>query len=395
MNIRRCLEWIVIFALNYPVSGYAANNNYESEFEQYIEESEQGFALINEEFEVYKKSLLKAFDDYKQKTVAIWGKKAQMPTPALWVSFQGDLKHRSIVDFEQGLVDVSFVIDREESLSDSEIEKKLKQQAKALLQQGKDTRSIREIAEDPVSQSTGAAILIELVELPAASNMSIDETLVVESQQVVGKDGKRRTIYRTWFELLPDHIHRRAIKYEADILLQAGNYKITSELVYAIMETESMFNPMARSPVPAFGLMQLVPNSGAREAYRYVYNTDKIVTDEYLYNPEKNIELGAAYLNRLYYRYLRFIKDPVSRQWASIAAYNTGVGNVYRVFAGKYSTGKYKSRKAWRNSAFYEINKMDSEQVYDFMQKNLPYKETRHYLKKVRERMNKYKTKKA
>ena len=76
--------------------------------------------------------------------------------------------------------------------------------------------------------------------------------------------------------------------------------------------------------------MQLVPTSGAREAYRYLYKQDRIVSDTYLYNPGNNIKLGTAYLNQLYYKYLAGIKNEQSRQWAMIAAYNTGPGNVFR-----------------------------------------------------------------
>ena len=135
---------------------------------------------------------------------------------------------------------------------------------------------------------------------------------------------------------MPDHIKIRAQKYQSQIDVNAHQQKIPSAMILAIMETESMFNPTARSPAPAFGLMQLVPTSGARDAYQQLYNKDRIVSDRYLYVPENNIKLGAAYLHRLYYNYLSEIKDPVSRQWATIAAYNTGSGNVFRAFAGKY-----------------------------------------------------------
>ncbi len=156
------------------------------------------------------------------------------------------------------------------------------------------------------------------------------------------------------------------------------------------METESMFNPTARSPVPAFGLMQLVPTSGAREAYRYLYKQDRIVNDTYLYNPTNNIRLGTAYLNRLYYKYLSGIKNAESRQWAMIAAYNTGPGNVFRTFAGKYSKSRFGSRSKWKSAALYEINRRSPEEVYAYLRKYLPYRETRNYMKKVRSRIGKY-----
>jgi membrane-bound lytic murein transglycosylase C len=180
------------------------------------------------------------------------------------------------------------------------------------------------------------------------------------------------------------------MQYQQHVDSHAARQQVPSALVFAVMETESMFNPTARSGAPAFGLMQLVPTSGAREAYRYLYNEDKIVTDTYLYNPENNIQLGAAYLNRLYHNQLAGITSPQTRLWASIAAYNTGPSNVFRTFAGKYSKSRFGSHAHWQQLALAEINKRTAEQVYAFMRANLPYPETREYVKKVRERMPKY-----
>ena len=75
------------------------------------------------------------------------------------------------------------------------------------------------------------------------------------------------------------------------------------------MHTESSFNPKARSPIPAFGLMQLVPKSGARDAYNYIYKQDRLLSDTYLYVPANNIELGCAYIAKIRHDYFKNIKD--------------------------------------------------------------------------------------
>jgi soluble lytic murein transglycosylase len=68
---------------------------------------------------------------------------------------------------------------------------------------------------------------------------------------------------------------------------------IEPELVYSIMRQESSFNPMARSPMDAFGLLQLLP-----EVARRVAKTHKIPFTGYedLYKPEINIPLGSYLL---------------------------------------------------------------------------------------------------
>jgi membrane-bound lytic murein transglycosylase C len=156
--------------------------------------------------------------------------------------------------------------------------------------------------------------------------------------------------------------------------------KLDQELVFAIIETESAFNPMAKSPIPAYGLMQIVPQSAGIDATEQLFGKGRVLSPSYLYTSDKNIEIGSTYLNILYYRYLKGIKNPTSRLYCSIAAYNTGAGNVAKAF-----TGNRKLRKA-----LPKINSMSPQQVYDHLIINLPYEETRNYLKKVVSRMPKY-----
>jgi membrane-bound lytic murein transglycosylase C len=157
-----------------------------------------------------------------------------------------------------------------------------------------------------------------------------------------------------------------------------------------VIETESFFNPAARSSAPAFGLMQLVPHYGAREAYRFVHKQDKIPTDAYLYNAKNNIELGSAYLHLLYFQHMNEIKNKESRLLCSIASYNTGPTNLYSAIIGKFSRSQFRKYEHWKDRALSEINKMSSDQLYQVLRQKLPFLETRSYIKKVRSRMDKY-----
>jgi len=212
----------------------------------------------------------------------------------------------------------------------------------------------------------------------------------VRKHRLKGKDGVTRYVFTTDFSLVPDHIKVRAEKYKKPIEFHARKFHIPTPLIYAIMETESYFNPYAKSSVPAFGLMQLVPATGARDAYKFLYNKDIVVKENYLYSPENNIELGVAYMHVIYYKYLHKIEDPKTRLWVMIAAYNTGVVNVLKSVNGDYNRKKFGSLYNWKNLAIDKINKMKSEQVFRFLQKKLPFEETRDYLNKVRLRMSKY-----
>jgi len=205
------------------------------------------------------------------------------------------------------------------------------------------------------------------------------ETRPVEQKTLPTKKGEMVQASVS-FPLVPNHLRIRAERHLDDVRKNADRFRVPVPMAFAVIHTESYFNPKAKSHIPAYGLMQLVPRSGGRDAYKYVYGKDKILGPDYLYQPGKNIELGCAYLGLLQNRYFRKVKDPQNAQYCAIASYNTGAGNLSRALTGKKRI----------NPAVEKINTMTPEQLYSHLRGNLPYPETRNYLKKVRERMDLY-----
>jgi len=78
----------------------------------------------------------------------------------------------------------------------------------------------------------------------------------------------------------------------------AQRYRIDPLLALSLMRQESMFDPEARSPANARGLMQLLPSTAAQVAAD-IGRDGKID----LYDPQTNIELGIAHLRELADRY--------------------------------------------------------------------------------------------
>ena len=142
-------------------------------------------------------------------------------------------------------------------------------------------------------------------------------------------------------------------------------------MIFAIIKTESSFNPYAVSHIPAYGLMQVVPASAGRDVYKALNNRDGIPTKEMLFTPKTNIQYGSTYLNILFTRYLKGINNSLSHEYCVIAAYNTGSGNVLSVF--------HKDR----TKAAQVINSMTSAEVYRKLRTSLKYEEARNYLHKV------------
>ena len=381
------------------VSFFIATVAQAEDFRDWRNQQQSGFKQVKDEFEKYRAEIDAAFKEYKRKTGAVWGKDNKLPSGKQWVSYIDKLNQRSVVDFEKGVVNVEVALPSDQRINDEQARKKLEQALLKAMKQGVDDRPIQQIAKQPVSKPVGRDVLSGQIALAnGAVAQRGDYQLIArevvanaKKKNVRGGDGKTRVVYQAQLKLVPDHIRVRAVKFQPLINKYAAKYQVPAAVVFAVMETESMFNPTARSAAPAFGLMQLVPTSGARDAYNYVYKKDKVVSDTYLYNPDNNVHLGTAFLRRLNSDYLGGIKSDQSRMFATIAAYNTGAGNVFRAFVGSsYSLSQYRKYNDYKKAALREINRRSSEEVYQYLRNHLPHAETRRYIKKVTGRIDKY-----
>lgn len=97
--------------------------------------------------------------------------------------------------------------------------------------------------------------------------------------------------------------------YDSYIRASAARHGVDPALMKAMMHTESAFNPNARSPVGAQGLMQLMPAT----ARRFKVSNP--------WDPADNIEGSAKYIAWLLRRFNNNVEH-------AVAGYNAGEGNV-------------------------------------------------------------------
>ena len=110
------------------------------------------------------------------------------------------------------------------------------------------------------------------------------------------------------------YIYRR--EYRDTVEECAERYSLDASRIYAVIMSESSFDPEAKSSAGAIGLMQIMPST-----YEWICDTTDIeYIDGGLTTPEINIECGCWYLRWLY----DYFGD-----WKTVhAAYNAGPGKV-------------------------------------------------------------------
>ena len=136
--------------------------------------------------------------------------------------------------------------------------------------------------------------------------------------------------------------------YYSSVLEWSRRYSISPEWIWAVMRQESRFNPVAVSVAGAQGLMQVMRYTAKKML--------KIMGGSYynfnLFDPDENIRVSAFYLKFLFDK---FGNQPIP----VIVSYNAGEDNVTQ----------------WLQKRRFSC--------WDEFVENIPYDETRRYVKKV------------
>ncbi len=333
--------------------------------------------LIFSDIKKVKAEYDRLMGNVQKESGAKWGKRESgvLPSRTRYVKYTENYKNRVVVDYDAGTILI-------EHLEEEKARDKLRNAAVVALLTPDDPGAV-DLFSDKEIPLGGKPYLQELV---VDQNNAVIKTredvdryadyLVANKLQnrTIDANGVRKNVFYVQMNMVNAHMDKRALQYAATVRKHSESTQVSRSLIYAIIKIESSFNPYAVSSVPAYGMMQLVPSSGGREAYRKAKGEDVMPSKEYLFDAGNNIELGATYLGVLLnYSPLHEIRNPVAREYCAIAAYNTGPSNVLRAFSKL-------SGKARQDDALDKINSMRPDEVYDALRTKLPYEETRGYI---------------
>lgn len=182
-----------------------------------------------------------------------------------------------------------------------------------------------------------------------------DALALAELHHALGDDHRAQLIVRTRFR---DELSRADARSElltlsypmafaSEIAASSAAYKVEPEVVWAVMRQESTFRRDAISSANAQGLLQLIPRTAQRMARELQLKPPATFTE-----PAINIQLGTAYLGRL-------LESFASHLGLAAAAYNAGPPAVEQWLLRLH------------------------ELPFDVWVEEIPFRETRDYVKKV------------
>lgn len=146
------------------------------------------------------------------------------------------------------------------------------------------------------------------------------------------------------------------IKYQDEIIFYAEKYCIDASIIASLINVESSYIKNSKSNKNAIGLMQIKLDTAN---YLNKLNDNKTICEQELFDAETNIKYGCEYL--------RYLINKFDDIFTSLAAYNAGETNV----------------RNWLKNSEYST---DKETL-----KNIPFNETKNYIKKIKNNLKFYK----
>ena len=288
-------------------------------------------------------------DNYRHQVSRLWSDSNDaFSSNYRYIKYTNDYHSRTIINFKQGTV-------RVETLAQQNSLQYLKQAIEyALLAPEQPlytdfyTSHAAEIKGTPflyqqVKDNNGKAIKWHWRATRYASY------LIKHKRKQMTIDG--RNVNSVTFALTSNHTQIRKQRYQAQLNQTAQRYNIDKNIVTAMIQVDSLFNPYALNSNGRIGLMQISSSIGQdvfHQQKKYPFKPQP----NWLFNNTNNLDIGISYLNLLDKQYLNEIRNPKSRYYAMLASYIAGPQHMLQTFS--------KNKK----EAFTIINGLSSYEVY-------------------------------
>ncbi|KXF82390.1 membrane-bound lytic murein transglycosylase MltC [Enterovibrio coralii] len=316
-----------------------------------------------------KKAIAALFSYLAKEAVKQWGEDDYVESSKhRFVKYLDGYQTRAHIDFEAGKIYVSTV-------SQYQPKEKLQKAIVQTVLMPADPKYAEQFTDKDIQLNGKPFFLGQIVDQEGKSiewewraNRFADYLI---ANKLHSKKIKTGTAYYVEIDMVKDHLEQREYQYAHFVRDASKRYDIPEDLIYAVIKTESSFNPYAVSHAGAYGLMQVIPKTAGADVFNLVKKKPGMPTKEYLFDPANNIDTGTAYLHILKTRYLRDVKNASSKHFSMISAYNGGTGGVLATFHPD------------RKQAMVELNRHSPKQVYDKLTTKHPKGEARRYLQKV------------
>jgi len=310
-------------------------------------------------------------DNYRQQVSDLWGDSEQsFSSNFRYIKYTNDYRSRSIIDFQQGSV-------RVETLAQPNSQQYLKQAIEYTLLAPERpkytdfyTSYSSEVKGNPflylqVRDNDGKAIKWHW----RASRYA--NYLIKHKRKQITMNG--RSVDAVTFTLTANHTKVRMQRYQAQIKQSAQRYGIDNNIVIAMIQVDSLFNPYALNRHGRIGLMQISDSIGQdvfHQQKKYPFKPQP----NWLFNNDNNLDIGISYVNLLDKQYLKKISNPKSRYYATLASYIAGPQNMLQTFSKN------------KNEALSIINGLSSYEVYQSFTNAQSRPEIKNYVYEVNRR---------
>lgn len=358
----------------------------QSDFEQFKSQQEQQYQQYEETEKKaqanYYSQQDSMFIQYKEEIEKLWNEFLES-TPKSWVSYNSNFNGRSQVDFEKSEVKVESVVDEKEVKSEEEAKEVIKEQLVSILKE-KDKSTHKPILMNQVASPDDDSKPITPPEVEKAAEKIVEKA---EKKVFTDKQGNQKTKYVITLNLIPKNIQVRVDMYKPLIEQYCQQHDIEPKLAMAIIHTESFYNPKAYNRHGnAYGMMQIVPAYAGKTMNYVLYKNKSKPNSSQLYDPKVNLNMGIGYLRWLADNKWEKIKNRDNQSYCIICSYNGGPGSIYKAMTGKM---RRIGQAEW-DRMIDDLNTMETDELYKKLRKDIPWAETRNYIKLVCDRMEKY-----